>query len=145
MESTDESQVYGGCHGGRIKGSTGYPDDYKNERFFTSERYLGAAWKNMPADLSEEKMGNRIFGLKSHPEENIKSFKKDIEAAMGDSYPPIAVLASAIAYEHFNNVEAEEKLKQFCKSDNMHLALLSLNSILYFDNKRPFLEIVKQI
>ncbi len=48
---------------GRIKGSTGYPDDYKNEDFFTSDRYLGAAWKNMPADLSEEKMGNRIFGL----------------------------------------------------------------------------------
>lgn len=48
---------------GRIKGSTGYPDDYKNESFFTSDRYLGAAWKNMPADLSEEKMGNRVFGL----------------------------------------------------------------------------------
>lgn len=48
---------------GRIKGSTGYPDEYKEEGFFTSDRYLGAAWKNMPADLSEEKMGNRIFGL----------------------------------------------------------------------------------
>ena len=48
---------------GRIKGSTGYPDAYRDEPFFTSDRYLGAAWKNMPADLSEEKMGNRVFGL----------------------------------------------------------------------------------
>lgn len=48
---------------GRIKGSTGYPDEYKEEAFFGSDRYLGAAWKNIPADLSEEKMGNRIFGL----------------------------------------------------------------------------------
>lgn len=48
---------------GRIKGSTGYPDDYKEKTFYTSDRYLGAAWKNMPADLSEEKMGNRIFNL----------------------------------------------------------------------------------
>ncbi|WP_373519083.1 hypothetical protein [Pricia sp.] len=48
---------------GRIKGSTGFPDEYKEEDYFTSNRYLGAAWKNMPSDLSEEKMGNRVFGL----------------------------------------------------------------------------------
>jgi hypothetical protein len=48
---------------GRIKGSTGYPDNYKNEAFFTSDRYLGAAWKNMPANLSEDTMGSRILNL----------------------------------------------------------------------------------
>ena len=48
---------------GRIKGSTGYPDKYKEEKFFKSDRFLGAAWKNMPVDLSDEKMGSRVFGL----------------------------------------------------------------------------------
>lgn len=48
---------------GRFKGSTGYPDENKNENFFISDRYLGAAWKNMPADFSEDKMGIRIFKL----------------------------------------------------------------------------------
>lgn len=48
----------------RTKGSTGYPDKYKTEPFFTSDRFLGAAWKAMPADLSQQKMGNgRILDL----------------------------------------------------------------------------------
>lgn len=48
----------------RTKGSTGYPDKYKEEAFFKSDRYLGAAWKAMPADLSQSKLGNgRILDL----------------------------------------------------------------------------------
>jgi len=86
-----------------------------------------------------------VTGLKSHPKENIKSFKMEIEAAMDDSYPPVAVLACAMAYDHFGNADAEQRLKQFCKSDNMHLALLALNSLLYFEQKQTFLETVKQV
>ena len=48
----------------RTKGSTGYPDKYKEEQFFKSDRFLGAAWKAMPADLSQSKLGNgRILDL----------------------------------------------------------------------------------
>jgi hypothetical protein len=48
----------------RTKGSTGYPDKYKEEPFFKSDRFLGAAWKAMPADLSQQKLGNgRILDL----------------------------------------------------------------------------------
>ncbi len=48
----------------RTKGSTGYPDKYKDEAFFKSDRFLGAAWKAMPADLSQTKLGNgRILDL----------------------------------------------------------------------------------
>lgn len=48
----------------RTKGSTGYPDKYKEEPFFKSDRFLGAAWKAMPADLSQTKLGNgRILDL----------------------------------------------------------------------------------
>lgn len=43
----------------RTKGSTGYPDKYKGEAFFRSDRFLGAAWKAMPADLSQPYLGNR--------------------------------------------------------------------------------------
>uniref|UniRef100_UPI00359361EB sulfatase-like hydrolase/transferase n=1 Tax=Pricia sp. TaxID=2268138 RepID=UPI00359361EB len=86
-----------------------------------------------------------ITGLKSHPEEHITSYKKEIEAAMDDSYPPVVVLASAMAYDYFNDADAEQSLKQFSKSDNMHLALLALNSMLYLDEKQPFLETVKEV
>jgi hypothetical protein len=47
----------------RTKGSTGYPDKYKNEAFFHSDRFLGAAWKPMPADLSQPGLGKRVLDL----------------------------------------------------------------------------------
>lgn len=47
----------------RIKGSTGYPDAYKEENFFKSDRFLGGAWKAMPADLSTPKLGLRVLEL----------------------------------------------------------------------------------
>lgn len=47
----------------RTKGSTGFPDKYKNESFFKSDRFLGAAWKAMPADLSQPRLGKRVLDL----------------------------------------------------------------------------------
>ncbi|MDB5002814.1 MAG: hypothetical protein JWQ34_1039 [Mucilaginibacter sp.] len=47
----------------RTKGSTGYPDLYKNEAFYKSDHFNGAAWKNIPADLSTVRMGKRVFDL----------------------------------------------------------------------------------
>ena len=47
----------------RIKGSTGFPDRYRNRLFFQSDRFLGAAWKSMPADLSESRLGSRVLNL----------------------------------------------------------------------------------
>jgi len=47
----------------RTKGSTGFPDKYKDEEFYTSDRFFGAAWKNIPADLSEERLSRRVLDL----------------------------------------------------------------------------------
>jgi hypothetical protein len=47
----------------RTKGSTGYPDKYENEFFFRSDRFLGGAWKAMPADLSQSRLGKRVLDL----------------------------------------------------------------------------------
>lgn len=47
----------------RTKGSTGYPDKYKEEDFFKSDRFLGAAWKSIPADLSQPRLGKRVLDL----------------------------------------------------------------------------------
>lgn len=47
----------------RTKGSTGFPDAYKKEDFYLSDRFLGAAWKSLPADLSEPRLGKRVFDL----------------------------------------------------------------------------------
>ena len=47
----------------RIKASTGFPDVYKNSDFFKSDRYLGGAWKAMPADYSLPRLGTRVLDL----------------------------------------------------------------------------------
>lgn len=47
----------------RIKSSTGFPDLYREEPFFKSDRYLGGAWKAMPADLSKPRLGERVLDL----------------------------------------------------------------------------------
>lgn len=47
----------------RIKSSHGYPDQHRRESFFLSDRFLGAAWKAMPADLSRDRLGWRALDL----------------------------------------------------------------------------------
>ncbi len=47
----------------RTKGSTGYPDKYKDEDFYKSDHFFGAAWKNIPADMSEARLSRRVLDL----------------------------------------------------------------------------------
>ncbi|MBC8137288.1 MAG: hypothetical protein H8F28_15520 [Fibrella sp.] len=47
----------------RIKASREFPDTYMSRDFFQSDRFLGAAWKAMPADLSLPRLGGRILDL----------------------------------------------------------------------------------
>ena len=45
----------------RIKGTIGFPDNYRDTPFFQSPHYLGAAWKAMPADYSRDTLGWRVL------------------------------------------------------------------------------------
>jgi hypothetical protein len=47
----------------RIKGSYGFPDKYRDKDFYLSDHFLGAAWKAMPADLSQPRLGARSLDL----------------------------------------------------------------------------------
>ncbi|MCX2478207.1 hypothetical protein OQY15_03850 [Pedobacter sp. MC2016-15] len=47
----------------RTKGSVNTPDIYSHEDFFKSDRFMGAAWKAMPADLSQPRLGKRVLDL----------------------------------------------------------------------------------
>ncbi len=47
----------------RTKGSTGYPDKIKGTDYFRSDRWLGTAFKALPVDLSQRRLGEvRCFG-----------------------------------------------------------------------------------
>ena len=60
----------------RTKGSTGFPDGYFDRDFFLSDRFLGAAWKALPADLSQPRLGKRVLDLMD--DMNNRGFKKKI-------------------------------------------------------------------
>src|SRR5262249_46142135 len=47
----------------RTKSSYGFPDRYRDADFFRSDRFLGAAWKAMPADYSKPRLGTRVLDL----------------------------------------------------------------------------------
>jgi hypothetical protein len=47
----------------RTKGSTGFPDKIRDADYFRSDRWLGAAFKALPVDLSQKRLGEvRCFG-----------------------------------------------------------------------------------
>lgn len=86
-----------------------------------------------------------MIGLRcQHPDE-LQPYRNEILNVMNDSYPPVAVTASAISYQFFNSDDGESKLKEFCKSDNMDLALMSVNYLLYMDNRHPFVETIREV
>ena len=47
----------------RIKASSWTPDIFRHQDFYLSDRWLGAAWKAMPADLSHDQLGRRALDL----------------------------------------------------------------------------------
>jgi len=85
-----------------------------------------------------------ILGLRSQNSEILKPFSEKILEAMDDEYPPVAVLASAIAYGIFNDKTAEENLKKFCARKNLDISLMAVYSLLYFEpeQRKPFVESV---
>jgi hypothetical protein len=47
----------------RIKASSWCPDIFRHEDFYLADFWLGGAWKAMPADLSRERLGERVLDL----------------------------------------------------------------------------------
>ena len=86
-----------------------------------------------------------ILGLRSQRVEDLKPGSADILKAMEDDYPPVAVSASAIAFEIFGNKKAERNLKEFCKNENLQISLMAINYLLYTENKNPFIETIKEV
>ena len=84
-----------------------------------------------------------MTGLRSQTKEDVAPYRKQIEEAMNDRYPPVAIVASAMAYELFGNKDAMEQLKTFCQSDNQMEALLAINYIMYMKDKTPFIDTIR--
>ncbi len=85
------------------------------------------------------------LGLRSQSAKDLKCYSKEIRKAVNDFYPPVAVTASAIAFDIYGDLSAQEKLKAFCTDDNQQLVALTINYLLYIENKEPFIETIKTV
>jgi hypothetical protein len=86
-----------------------------------------------------------VTGLRSQKSADLNHFAQPIMQAMNDPYPPVAVTAAAIAYQESGNQLAMENLKKFCAGENMDIALMAINFLLYADNKQPFIETIQSV
>jgi arylsulfatase A-like enzyme len=86
-----------------------------------------------------------IVGLRSQSQDDLKPYSGILIKAMDDSYPPVAVTASAIVYQLDNSKIAEQKLKMFCASDNLDISLMAINYLIYSANKQSFIETIKSV
>ncbi len=86
-----------------------------------------------------------MLGLRSQSPQDLKPYSKLILRSMTDLYPPVAITASAIAYQVFGDKTAEENLKKYFTGDNMDLMLMSVNYLLYTVNKKPFIATIQSL
>jgi arylsulfatase A-like enzyme len=86
-----------------------------------------------------------ITGLRSQDQKDLEGYRKIIINAITDEYNPVSVTAAAISYGYFNSQTAETALKKHCLSDNMDIALMAVNFLLYIDNKNPFIDTIYSV
>lgn len=85
------------------------------------------------------------IGLFCQNADLLEPYKSEIIRSMNDTYTPASVTSAALLFRNFKHPEAEMKLKEYCKSKNMDIALMAVNYLIYIDNKQPFVETIKSV
>ncbi|MGX5856547.1 sulfatase family protein [Dyadobacter jiangsuensis] len=84
-----------------------------------------------------------VMGLRSQDKATLLPFQVQLTSAIHDPCEPVAVIASAILYEVFKDQKAEQNLKSFSASQNMEIALMAVNELLYVSNKQAFVQTIQ--
>ncbi|WP_372756146.1 sulfatase [Mariniflexile sp.] len=127
-------------------------DNYPINRVYSAASLSGKQGKNIvEKQIKLLESYNKLerywaaVGLMSQDVNFIKHHVNHLEKALKNTYPPVAITAAAILYKNFNTDKAFEVLKNFSESDNMDLALMSINYMIYMENKKPFIETIKNV
>lgn len=86
-----------------------------------------------------------ILGLQSQNQDDLKPYLKTIIKSINDEYLPVAIISSSIAWNISADKMAQDNLKRYCANENMDLALLAINDLLYVKNKQPFIKTIKAV
>ena len=139
------------------KQTTAYEYRSDEENFPLSKIYAAASLSGFRGSETTEKQIQRLkssnmivrywaaTGLRSQNNHDLLPYTDQINEAMSDPYPPVAITASAIAYQLTGDQNAMMNLKEMCASDNLEMALMAINYLLYIDKKEPFTETIKSV
>lgn len=84
-------------------------------------------------------------GLMTHEGNLLDGYKAQLIQYLEDDYDPVVINIAAILFQTYNTTSAKNKLITYCKEGNSHLALMTINNLLYVDNKQPFIETVQSV
>ncbi|PZX55448.1 arylsulfatase A-like enzyme [Algoriphagus ratkowskyi] len=85
------------------------------------------------------------LGLRSQEKELLLPFTDRIAASLDDTYPPAAITLAAVLYEMNQNGDAADLLKKHVLSSDKHLALMTINYLIYSDHKSPFIKVIEKV
>lgn len=85
------------------------------------------------------------LGLLCQPNETLIGFSDQLVRALDDPYPPVRITAAAICWNAFSHPGSVAVLTHYAESENQHLALLSLNYMLYLPPNERFLPTVSAV
>lgn len=86
-----------------------------------------------------------VLGLLCQTNETLLAFSDRLVRMLDDPYPPVRITAAAICWSAFSHPESAAMLTHYAESENRHLALLSLNYMLYLPPNEQFLPTVHAI
>ncbi len=85
-----------------------------------------------------------MIGLRAQSPEDLKPYEDVMIKSMENEYPYVEVTAVAIEYGMFGNEKAKEKMKQLIQSEDLDLANLAVNYLLYVPDRKPFIKTVQE-
>lgn len=87
-----------------------------------------------------------IVGLRSQPRKIQQKHLEIVKTAMKDNYAPVKITAAAIVHDcDSSSLGARKMLNEYAQGKNADLALLTLNYLLYSNNRKPFIDTIKAL
>jgi hypothetical protein len=106
----------------------------------------GKEYVNLQIDLLNHKNNNVRYwasvGLMSQDKTLLKPYKNKLIEALDDDYAPVSITISAILFDKFKNKKGANLLNEFSRNNNEFIALMSINYMLYINDKAPFINTI---
>ncbi|QCW99523.1 sulfatase [Aggregatimonas sangjinii] len=84
-------------------------------------------------------------GLLVQEKNSLKKYTAQLHGFLEDDYDPVVINIATILYQNYNSKTAKDKLITYCNRANSHLALMTINNLLYVDDKEPFIDAVQKV